>query len=285
MAERKIKLTKRTVDAAEIRASRYVIFDTEIKGFGLRVFPSGQKSWIFEYKVDGGGRTASTKRVTIGRADEFTPDEARKLADRLRAQAKVGQDPQAEKVAYRKAATVSDLIDVFLVHVASKKRSSTESLYRDILERLVKPVVGSRKAGDVKRTELAKLHLDLADTPYQANRMLAVVGSMYSFGGKHGLVPEGFNPARGIEKFDESVRERLLSAEELVRLGDAIRVAETEGVPWKIDPKKKTKHVPKEKREAVIGAHAAAALRLLIFTGARPRIQRRQGCAGAFKAM
>lgn len=69
----------------------------------------------------------------------------------------------------------------------------------------------------------------------------------------------------------EKIRERFLSIEELERLGAAIREAETVGVPWTIDPSKKTKHVPKARRETVIGEHAAAALRLLIFTGARLR--------------
>lgn len=271
MAGEKIKLTKRVVDGAEIRPGRYVLFDSEIKGFGLRVFPSGQKSWIFEYKVDGGGRKASTKRVTIGRSDEFTPDEARKIAERLRGKAKIGQDPQAEKAAYRTAPTLAEMADAFLVHIASKKRARTEKFYRSTLDRLVIPALGNRKAADLKRLELAKLHLDLEETPYLSNRMIAILGSMYSFGGKHGFVPEDYNPARGIERFEEHSRERLLSADELVRLGDAIRVAETEGIPWRIDPAKKTKHVPKEKREAVIGPHAAAALRLLIFTGARLR--------------
>ncbi|MGC4027040.1 MAG: Arm DNA-binding domain-containing protein [Mesorhizobium sp.] len=242
----KIKLTKRAVDGAEVRSSRYVLFDSEIKGFGLRVFPSGQKSWIFEYKVDGGGRKASTKRVTIGRSDEFTPDEARKFAEKLRAKAKMGLDPQAEKVEYRKAVTVDELADKFLVHIGSKKKDRTEAFYRDVLKRLVISELGNRKAADLKRADLAKLHLDLNNRPYLANRVVAVVGSMYSFAGKHGLVPENCNPARGIEKFEERSRERLLSADELVRLGDAIRVAETEGIPWQINPAKKTKHVPKK---------------------------------------
>ena len=94
---------------------------------------------------------------------------------------------------------------------------------------------------------------------------------MYAFAGKHGLVSEGFNPARGVEKYKETARERLLSVEELERLGASIRVAETVGIPWEIDSTKKTKHVPKVKRETVISEHAAAALRLLIFTGARLR--------------
>lgn len=266
----KLKLTKRTVDAAAPRDVRYVLFDADIKGFGLRVFPSGQKSWVFEYKVDGGGRRASTKRVTIGRADEFTPDQARKIADKLRSQAKLGQDPQAAKIDHRQAATVAEVISDFVdKHVAAKKKASTKGLYEDILNRIVKPALGSKKAKELTRSDLAKLHLAWSHTPFQANRMVAVVGSMYAFAGKHGLVPEGYNPAKGIEKYSEASRERLLSGDEMERLGDAIRVAETVGIPWEIDPTKKSKHVPKKKRETIIGAHAAAAVRLLIFTGAR----------------
>ncbi len=268
----KTKLTKRIVDAAAPRSSRYVVFDSEIKGFGLRIFPSGEKSWTFEYKGEGGGRRASTKRVTIGRANEFTPDEARKIADRLRSQAKVGQDPQADKTLSRNAATVSDLIAIFLEkHVAAKKKASTSALYDDILKRIVKPALGSRKAKDVSRSDMAKLHLAWSHTPFQANRVLAIVGSMYSFAGKHGFVPENFNPARGVEKYAEASRERLLSTNELERLGEAIRVAETVGIPWQIDETKKSKHVPKADRQTVIGVHPAAAIRLLIFTGARLR--------------
>lgn len=248
------------------------MFDMDIKGFGLRVFPSGQKSWVFEYKVDGGGRKASTRRVTIGRADEFTPDQARKIADKLRSQAKMGQDPQADKINYRKAATVAEVITDFIdKHVTAKKTASTKALYEDILNRIVKPALGSKKAKGLSRADLAKLHLDWSRTPFQANRMLAVVGSMYAFAAKHGLVPEGCNPARGIEKYAEASRERLLSADDLVRLGEAIRVAETSGIAWVLDPEKKSKHVPKQKRETIIGEHAAAALRLLLFTGARLR--------------
>ena len=124
----------------------------------------------------------------------------------------------------------------------------------------------------MKRSDLAKLHLKWKRTPYQANRIVAVVGSMYSFAGKRGLVPEGLNPARGIEKYAEDGRERFLSTDELVRLGAAIRKAETNGIAWDVDEAKPTsKHVPKRKRRTVIGPHAAAAIRLLLFTGCRLR--------------
>ena len=76
---------------------------------------------------------------------------------------------------------------------------------------------------------MAKLHLGMKHAPYQANRLLAVVGSMYSFGDKHGLTPEDFNPARKIERFPETSRERFLTTEELEKLGQVFRELEESG--------------------------------------------------------
>lgn len=265
-----VKLTKRVVDASEPQAQRFTVFDSVIPGFGLRVYPSGAKSWIFEYRPGEGGRQVAKKRITIGKASDFTPEQARKVADKLRSSVKTGQDPQGDKTAQRKALTVAELADAFLRdHVGAKRKASTKAHYEDVLNRLVVPRIGKMKAKDVTRADLARLHLGNKSTPFQANRILAIVGSMYGFGGKHGLVPEDLNPARGIERFKEEGRERYLSVEELERLGAAIREAETTGIPWKIDPRKKTKHLRKDHRATVIGEHAAAALRLLIFTGAR----------------
>jgi len=85
-------------------------------------------------------------------------------------------------------------------------------------------------------------------------------------------VPEGTNPARRIDKFKEGHRERFLTGEELARLGSAIREAETTGISWKVDESKPTaKHVPKTARLSKIDPFAAAALRLLLFAGCRPR--------------
>jgi integrase len=270
-----LKLTKRVVDGAQPRDSRYTLFDAGeggVKGFGLRVFPSGKKSWIFEYRAGGGGRQSAKKRITIGSVGDFTTDEARRRADMLRAKTKIGEDPQAEKSETRKAMTVAELSAIFLAdHVESKRKLSTHGHYEDILERIVLPAIGTMKAKDVSRADVARIHLAWRRTPFQANRMLAIVGSMYGFAGRRGIVQEGVNPARSIEKYAEDRRERFLSISELERLGAAIREAETTGIPWEVNLEKKSKHVPKGKRKTAIGQHAAAALRLLIFTGARLR--------------
>lgn len=268
----RIKLTKRVVDTALPSARRYTLFDSEVKGFGVRVYPSGKKSWIFEYRAGEGGRRVAKSRVTIGSTVDFTPDQARKQAELIRAQTKTGRDPQGERLRRRQAVTVEEVSRQFLeVYVRPKRGKRTADNYADILKRLVLPEIGKKKAQDVIRRDLSKLHLSLAQTKPQANRVLGVVGSLYSFAAKHGLVAEGLNPVKGIDRFKEEKRERYLSVSELMRLGSVVREAETDGIEWTIDPEKKTKHVPLANRRTRIGVHAAAALRLLLFTGCRLR--------------
>lgn len=102
---------------------------------------------------------------------------------------------------------------------------------------------------------------------------MAVIGSLYSFAERRELVPEHFNPARKIEKFREERRERFLSTIELERLGRAISEGETIGIAWVVDAGKPTsKHMVKpDNRRTLLAPTTAAALRLLIFTGARLR--------------
>jgi integrase len=185
-----------------------------------------------------------------------------------------GRDPAGEKADERGVPTIAELADRFMdEHIKPKRKPASAVFYRDILDRIVKPEIGAAKADKVTRAQVAKLHSKLRSTPFQANRMLAVVGSMYGFAARIGLVREGTNPARKIDKFKEHRRERFLTGEELERLGTAIREAETKGVPWEVDETKpKARHLPKAKnRFTKIGPFAAAAIRLLLFTGCRLR--------------
>ncbi len=267
----KVKIAKRIVDAAGPRPSRYILFDAEITGFGLRVYPSGKKSWVFEYRPGEGGRGVQKRRITIGSTSDFTPEQARKMAEKLRARTKMGDDPQGKKAQERAAMTVAQLAEEFLAEHVGKKAETTQKRYQYILERIVLPKLGRLKAKDVSRADISRLHSSWRQKLYQANQVLAVIGSMYGYAGKHGVVPEGMNPARGVEKYKEQGRERYLSIDELERLGAAIREAETTGIEWDIDQTKKSKHLPKGERRTVISEHAAAAIRLLLLTGCRLR--------------
>lgn len=266
------RITKRTVDALNAKGSEFTVWDDAVNGFGVRVRATGAKSYVVVYRA-GSGRGAPVRRYTMGAVGKITPERARARARVILGAVAHGHDPANQKTAERGTPTVAELADGFMAdHVRAKRKAGTAAFYRDILDRIVKPALGTTKADKLTRLQVGRLHSSLADTPFQANRVLAVVGSMYAFAGRAGIVPEGTNPARGIDKFRESRRERFLTGGELERLGSAIREAETRGIPWAVDQTKPTaKHVPKAKRSTRIAPSAAAALRLLLFTGCRLR--------------
>jgi integrase len=113
----------------------------------------------------------------------------------------------------------------------------------------------------------------MADRPFQANRATALISAVWNWAARRDEVALADNPAKGIERYPEQGRERFLTSAELARLGDALRDAETIGLPWSVDESgPRAKHLAKpDKRRVKIDAHAVAALRLLILTGARLR--------------
>jgi integrase len=266
------RITKRTVDALQSNGSEFTAWDDTVSGFGVRVRTTGAKSYVVVYRA-GAGRGAPVRRYTIAAVGKIAPERARARAKVILGAVAHGHDPANHKTTERGTPTVTELADRFMAdHVRAKRKAGTAEFYRDILDRIVKPAMGTTKADKLTRLQIGRLHSSLSETPFQANRMLAVVGSMYAFAGRSGTVPEGTNPARGIGKFNESRRERFLTSEELERLGRAIREAETTGSPWTVDgTKRNSKHVPKAKRSTLMAPCAAVALRLLLFTGCRLR--------------
>ncbi len=268
-----LKITKRAIDALAPDAKPFVAFDSDLAGFGVRVMPSGAMSYVVEYRPHGGGRGVSKRRLTIGRVGVLTPDQARRAAADTLAKVRLGGDPAASIMEKRRALTVAALCEAFEAeHLKAKVKSSTAGAHSLALARL-KAAHGSIKAEALTRGHVAALHLRMGDTPYAANRALAVWSKLYSWAGVRGIAPKGLNPARGIERYREQGRERFLTGEELARLGDALRLAETEGLAWDVDEAKPgAKYLPREKnRRRVLDPFAISAIRLLILTGARLR--------------
>jgi integrase len=268
-----LRITKRVVDGLRPRAREFAVWDGKLPGFGVRVRSSGAMSYVVVYRA-GAGRGAPARRFTIASVGKTTPEAARRRAKAILGAVAHGHDPAGEKIAERGTLTVAALADRFMSdHVEQKRKPGTIAFYRHLLDKIIKPELGANKADKLTRSQVARLHGKLKATPFQANRVLAAIGSMFAFAGRTGIVAEGTNPARRIEQFKEHRRERFLTGEELVRLGAAIREAETQGIPWDVDEKKpKAKHLPKSKnRFTKISSSGAAAIRLLLFTGCRLR--------------
>jgi integrase len=239
-----MRLTKRTVDALRANGRDVIYFDGELPGFGLRVKPSGVKSYLIQYRTKG-----RTRRFTVGAHGVLTAEQARKRARKQLLRVNDGADPSEEQRQTRKAETVGELCERYLEHHARvhKKPSSIRG-DEVMLKTRILPALGKRKVGDVTRADVQRLHHTMKDTPYQANRTLALLSKMMNLAERWGIRPDGTNPCRHVERYREKRRQRYLSAAELAELGKVLAKVERECVEW----------------HSVVPA-----LRLLIFTGAR----------------
>ncbi len=268
------KLTKEFVDKTTPQAAPF--WDSELPGFGLKVAKNGVKTFFVRYRPKGTGRSGPKRYAPIGRYGVLTPAEARNEARRILGRVAAGDDPAAEAAAASGAISVAELAERFLAdEVDPKRKPATAALYRIYLRKHVLPEIGTMKAEKVNRATVAKLHVKIGKTrPVTANRVKdTVVSGMFAFGIARALLPPDMtNPAKNIEKFKETSRERFLSGDELERLGAALREAETVGIPWQVDESgPNAKHLPKERRVTVLSPFATGAIRLLLFTGCRLR--------------
>jgi integrase len=252
------------------------VYDSELPGFGVRIMPSGFRSWFVEYRPKGGGRRVSTKRMTLGPTTTLTADEARNAARDVLASVRLGGDPAGDLRKVRTMPTVAQLLERFLTEeVQPNRKPTTASTYRHYVKNIIIPEIGGTKADALTKADVNRLHRKVgAKHPTTANRVLAVLSSAYSFGASHihGF-PEGLNPTRGVKKYPEQGRERFLSMDELQRLGATLREGETVGFAWQVDEEKPTsKHLPApERRRTHLSPAVTAAFRLLLFTGCRLR--------------
>lgn len=238
------KLTKRSVEALPVEAKDYFVWDSQIAGFGVRVMPSGAKTYQAQYRK--GGRT---RRVAIGRHGNITVDEARNLAKEIMGQVAKGENPAEELSQHRKAPTVAALCERFFeAHAKERCKPSTQKEYRRAIDLFIVPALGRFKVVDVERKDIAELHHKFRDRPYQANRTLGVLSKMFNLAEIWGLRPDGSNPCRHVPKYREVKRERYLSQPELQHLGETLVAVEHDGSE---------------------SPFVVAAFRLLILTGCR----------------
>ena len=231
------RITKPFVDSLQ---PGEIGWDSEIKGFGVRC-QRRDRVYVVKYRVAGRQRW-----LTIGKhGSPWTPDLARREARRVLGLVADGKDPAEKKQRDRSAPTIDALCDRFLdEHVEAKSKGRTATEYSRLIDRIVRPELGERKLEEVRTADVERLHFKFRATPYQANRLLALMSKMFNWAGRRGEK----NPCVGVERFPEHKRRRYLSSAELARLGAILSRAE---------------------REELTSPYVIAAIRLLIFTGAR----------------
>lgn len=225
-------------------ARRYTVFDPTLPAFGLRVEPTGVRTFQLSYRVGGRLRMA-----TLGRLGVVTLDQARRKARNMLGLVSNGTDPLAARDAGRRALSVRAAAARWLAeHVAARRKPATVRLYR-LAEGHISRALGSIPMDQLTTADVTRLHSQLKSTPYLANRVLATLSSLVTWCERQGLRPAGQNPSRGVEKYQEHGSDRYLTTTEYARLGKAIREAERTG------------EVPRS---------GLTAIRLLLLTGCRP---------------
>ena len=255
------KISKRIVDAAEASGGDAFIWDTALKGFGLKVTPKGRKVYLVQYRLPG----SPTRRFTIGaHGSPWTPEAARSKALEVLGLVAGGVDPGNAKREARADITVAELCELYMAEGVRTKKASSLEMDGTRIKRHVLPLIGRKRLKALTKADIERFLSDVAAGKSArtektkprgrsivrggegvANRTLGMLGAILQFAVERGLRPD--NPARHVRKFKEGKRARFLSNEEIARLGQALRDAQAEGA----------------------NPYAVAAIRLLILSGCR----------------
>ena len=237
-----LKLTKRTIEALFAEGRDTVFWDSELAGFGIRVYRTGRRVYCVQTRGPAG-----PKRVALGRHGEITTDAARRQAAAVIDRIKRGEAPFP--VAPEPEPTVAALADRFLrAHVEVNCSANTRDSFGLIVRNHILPELGGLAVSAVERRHVVALHDGLSAMPTQANRTLAVLSAMFRLAETWELVAPGRNPCRGVRRYKETPRERFLSRDEYRRLGRVLAEAGKDGSENPV---------------------AVAAIRLLLLTGCR----------------
>lgn len=228
---------KITLHSVAVLKPGETLWDEAVKGFGVR---RQRMAAVYVFKSREGGRQ---RFVTIGRQGApWTPgsarDEARRLAGALAAKPEAGSQ-----------GTFGSFSAIYMDrHATAHKKPRSLAEDRRNLDLHILPVLGKLPLAGVTRDEVSSFHAGRRRQPANANRCLALISHIFTMAEKWGVTPPGTNPCRGLTRYREVARERYLSEEELARLGRALAAAQDR---------------PDEDWRAI------AALRLLLYTGAR----------------
>jgi integrase len=222
------KLTKAAIDAATPKAKPFFLWCSALPGFGVRVQPSGKLSYYIDYRTEGVRR-----RLKLGDHGPLTLDGARKLALARLGAVAAGADPMAERDARRQSMSVRELCNSYLdaaregrVLTRQGRAKSPSTVQTDAyrISAHILPALGDKAAARVGRGDVQRF-VDTIPNGGQ-RRVVGLLGGVYAWGAKRGLVPAELAPTRGVERRRDGARTRILTQQELAKLGRVLRERE-----------------------------------------------------------
>lgn len=243
------KLTKRTVDALAPRAADYFEWDPDLAGFGVRVWPTGKKVYLVQYRADG-----RTRRVKLGAHGPVTVEDARRAAKVVLGDVARGEDPAEDKATRRKSLTVAELCASYMAAAerglimgkrGAAKKASTLATDRGRVARHIVPLLGAKLVRDVTSADVNRFVRDVTAGKTAvvektglrgkavveggagtAARTAGLLGGILSYAVSEGVIAA--NPAQGVKRPADKRRQRRVTADDYRRLGDALRAMAAE---------------------------------------------------------
>lgn len=240
------KLSKRAVDQATPKDADYFIWDDELPGFGLRVFASGRRSYVVQYRAKG-----RTRRFTIGVHGVWTPETARREARVLLGRIAQGDNPAEQRELDHRAITVKELCERYMADakaglILGKKQrpKKASTIYTDEgrIKRHIVPLLGTRRVKDLTSADVTQFMRDIASGKTKADvktrrrgraivrggmgtgrRTVGFLGALLTYAREAGIIDS--NPAHGIRKAADHKRTRRLSEDEYRLLGKLLAKA------------------------------------------------------------
>lgn len=245
------RLTKRTVEALKPDKGRDIFrWDSELRGFGVRVKPTGTKTFVIQYR----NQEARTRRCVIGKYGVLTVEQARDIAKRKLAAVIDGSDPSAERHSVRTGLTIADVCDWYLAEAEAGRligrnrrpiKASSIAGDRSRIELHIKPLIGNRVVSQLKLADIERLQGDIAagrtaQTKKRtcrggqtsggsgvAARAISTLRALLNHARRLGLIE--VSPATGVRVMASQKVKRYLSAGEIRHLGKVMTQMKREG--------------------------------------------------------
>lgn len=222
LAATRLKFTEQVLRSLPAHAATRYVYDTIAPHLAVRIAPSGLRTFVVVKKVHG-----KSQRVTLGRFPGLRLDEARQAARGLVGELALGKNPiAARKEARARKVSLTDIWPDYLARL--KRRNRTWARDKERWERHVGPALGRKALQEITRADCQALVDGVGAThAIAANRIAAFLSALFGFAVRSGQTTS--NPAKGLTRFKETARARILRSHELPALLDAI---EAEPEPW-----------------------------------------------------
>lgn len=257
MTTQKRKLTKSYVDSVDVGPKPFRVYDAELKGFSVRVSPSGDKRWQVEYRPYPGGRDIPKKRMTLGATNVLTADQAREQARAILAEAAKGADPAGQRLEKRREIRMSDLIDVYEkkgcyvlrgIRIGQPMGTKTKSYTIARLRNHAIPLIGNKRVSEVSSADIEHMVREIAagktarDEKTGPRRRIIVrggdgaarkvvrdVSALFTYAIRNGFRSDNPVENAAVNKVDGQ-RTHFLTLQQIQRLGTALDELEAENL-------------------------------------------------------